>query len=438
MEVMNTSLKNYIISERDRAGNAHASIAKARKACKEIFEAKGFPSKKDEEWKYTSLRSVLAAAYNNGLERKQPEVEDLAPYILLNEASRIVFVDGVYSEELSDIVPENGVAIQTLKSALNEGNPLVLEHFAAIADTQDAMTALNIAVAEEGVIVDVSKNTLAERALELLYISTGDNFSQLHNIIVIGDNAAMKVVESHVNLGEEKVFSNHLTEVKVGENAQYRHYKLQNDKDSAALVDNTYVDQHRYSKAVVDTFSFNGELIRNNLNFYLKGQYSEANMYGITFLDGDQHVDNHTLVDHIAPHCDSNELFKGIYDGNSVGVFNGKVMVRQEAQKTNGFQANNNILLSDTAKINTKPQLEIFADDVRCSHGCTIGQLDEDGMFYLQSRGIPRKEAKAMLMYAFSNEALDNVEIPELRKKLNGLIAAKLGVELDFELELED
>ena len=200
------------------------------------------------------------------------------------------------------------------------------------------------------------------------------------------------------------------------------------------MIDNTFVNQKDQSLAKVHTFSFGGKLTRNNLNFYQNGERIDSTMKGITIIGDRQHVDHNTLVHHIEPNCESHQDYKGIYDANSTGVFNGKVVVEKLAQKTNAFQANNNILISDKAMINTKPQLEIFADDVRCTHGCTIGQLDESAMFYLRSRGIPEKEARVLLMFAFSNNVLDSVKIPEIKQRITKLIAQKLGVNIGFDL----
>ena len=203
---------------------------------------------------------------------------------------------------------------------------------------------------------------------------------------------------------------------------------------SASLIDSTYIKQERDSVCSVHTFSFGGKLTRNNLNFYQYGEHCDSILNGITILEDRQHVDHNTLVYHTAPNCESHQDYKGIFDDQSTGVFNGKVYVEKEAQKLDAFQQNNNILISDKATINSKPQLEIFADDVKCSHGCTIGQLDEDALFYLRSRGIGKKEARALLMYAFANNVLESVKIPELKKRINLLIAKKIGVSLGFNL----
>ena len=203
---------------------------------------------------------------------------------------------------------------------------------------------------------------------------------------------------------------------------------------TTSLIDNTYISQQRNSNVRVHTFSLGGKLTRNNLNFYHKGERCNSTLKGITLLEDKQHVDHYTLVDHASPHCESHQDYKGVFSEGSKGVFNGKIHVDQLAQKTNAFQQNNNILIDDKATVNTKPQLEIFADDVKCSHGCTVGQLDEETLFYLQSRGIPRKEAKALMTYAFANNVLESVELPILKNRINILIAKKLGVNLGFDL----
>ena len=225
-----------------------------------------------------------------------------------------------------------------------------------------------------------------------------------------------------------------MTEIFAAKDAIVDYYKVQNDRESASLIDNTYIDQKGNSHVSVHTFSFGGKLTRNNLNFYQDGEHIQSTLKGVTILVEKQHVDHHTLVHHQQPNCESHQDYKGIFGQRSTGVFNGKIIVDKIAQKTNAFQQNNNLLISDKSTVNTKPQLEIFADDVRCSHGCTIGQLDKDALFYLQARGIPKKEASALLMYAFANNVLESVRIPEVKERINKLIAKKLGVRLGFEL----
>jgi len=234
------------------------------------------------------------------------------------------------------------------------------------------------------------------------------------------------------SLTKNPVLTNVVTEVFASKRAIVDYYKIQNNVASASLIDNTYLVQEHESDCNVHTFSFGGKLTRNNLNFYQHGERCNSTLKGITILEGKQHVDHNTLVHHIAPNCESHQDYKGVFGDISTGVFNGRVIVEKDAQKTDAFQQNNNILVDDGATINAKPQLEIFADDVKCSHGCTIGQLDEEALFYMRSRGIAKKEARALLMYAFANTVLESVKIPSLKKRINTLIADKIGVNLGF------
>ena len=227
---------------------------------------------------------------------------------------------------------------------------------------------------------------------------------------------------------------NSVSEIYCNVRSVVKHYKIQNDKTNASLIDNTFVSQERNSDYSLHTFSLGGELTRNNLSIIQNGERIESTINGITIIGANQHVDHNTLIHHKKPNCNSYQDYKGIFGDNSVGVFNGQVMVEKEAQKTNAFQANNNVLTSDKATINTKPQLEIFADDVKCSHGCTVGQLDQNSLFYLRSRGIPEKEATALLMYGFANKVLGSVGIPQVKTRINQIIAKKLGVKIGFDI----
>ena len=276
-----------------------------------------------------------------------------------------------------------------------------------------------------------------EKPIQIINFTTGSEAAtmlQPRNLIVVGENSQVQIIERHQSLTSNPVLSNVVTEIFADKASNVDYYKIQNDEITASLVDNSYIEQQSNSVVSVHTFSFGGNITRNNLNFYQKGEHIDSILKGITIIEGKQHVDHHTLVHHITPNCESHQDYKGIYDERSTGVFNGKVIVEKEAQKTNAFQANNNILISDKASINTKPQLEIFADDVRCSHGCTIGQLDESALFYLRSRGIPLKEARALLMYAFANTVLESVKIPQLKERITKQIASKLGVNVGFAL----
>ncbi|NNL02940.1 MAG: Fe-S cluster assembly protein SufD [Eudoraea sp.] len=404
------------------------------------FELKGFPNRKEEAWKYTSLNSLQKIDFSifpkkiNALEYK-----DVKRYFLHEiDTYKIVFIDGVYSSFLSETT-HDGVDICLMSAALSKPmyKQIIDVYFNKVASKEESITTLNTAFSKEGAYIYIPKNKIPKKPIEILHFATGNEASLLlqpRNLIIAEENAELQIIERHQSLTSNEVLTNSVTEIFAAKNAIVDYYKVQNDVENASLIDNTYISQKSNSVVKVHTFSFGGKLTRNNLNYYQNGEYIDSTMKGVTILGEKQHVDHHTLVHHKEPNCESHQDYKGIYGAKSVGVFNGKIIVDKIAQKTNAFQQNNNILISDKATINTKPQLEIFADDVKCSHGCTIGQLDEEALFYLQTRGIPKKEAAALLMYAFANNVLESVRIPELKLRINRLIAEKLGVQLGFDL----
>jgi Fe-S cluster assembly protein SufD len=404
------------------------------------FEIKGFPGKKEEAWKYTSLSNLLKVDFSIfPKEENELEYRDVKKYFLHEiDTYKIVFIDGIYSSYLSETT-HDGVDICLMSAALTKPmyKPVLDVYFNKVASREESLTTLNTAFCREGAYIYIPKNKAPKKPVEILHFATGNEASLLlqpRSLIVVEENAELQVIERHQSLTANEVFTNSVTEIFAARHATVDYYKVQNNSESASLIDNTYISQKDNSNVKVHTFSFGGKLTRNNLNFYQNGQHVDSTLKGVSILGAKQHVDHHTLVHHQQPNCESHQDYKGIYGENSTGVFNGKIIVDRIAQKTNAFQQNNNILISDKATINTKPQLEIFADDVKCSHGCTIGQLDDEALFYLQSRGIPKKEAAALLMYAFANNVLESVRIPELKKRINKLIANKLGVQLGFDL----
>ncbi len=431
-------LSSFIAFESTLNGQAKSPIHKVRTKALEVFEEKGFPTKRNEEWKYTNLKPILKHDYKL-LSHPESDIEfkDVKRYFLHDtDTYKIVFVDGVFSSWLSRTT-HDGYDICTFASAIEKYTHIVNKYFNKAASKEDSLTALNTAFAREGAFINIPSNTIVEKPIEILFFSTNSDSEMMtmpRNLVVVGENSQVQIIERHQSLHGNNVLTNIVTEIFAEERSHISYYKVQNDEYTASLIDNTYVDQKAKSHCTVDTFSLGGKFTRNNLNFNLAGEHCECHMDGITIIEDDQLVDHHTRIDHKVPNCQSNELYKGIYDDKAKGIFNGMVMVHPDAQKTNAFQQNNNILLTDTASIDTKPQLEIYADDVKCSHGCTVGQLDDDALFYMRSRGIAEKEAKAMLMYAFSHDALKNVRIASLRSKLNLVIAKKLGVDLDFGL----
>ncbi|MGB1971124.1 MAG: Fe-S cluster assembly protein SufD [Flavobacteriaceae bacterium] len=438
MELKEKMLSSFMVLEQSL--DLNAPVHDIRSESLKTFEEKGFPTKKDEAWKYTSLAKALKKNYSVFPKKEVSlELKDVKKYFLYEiDSYKVVFIDGVYSPFLSDTT-HDGIDVCLLSAALTKPKyqDVIKKYFNQTAEKEDSLTALNTSFAKEGAYVFVPKSVVAEKPIQILHFSTGkqgDALLQPRSLIVAEENAQVQIIERHQSLGDHAILTNAVTEIFAEKSAQIDYYKIQNDRTEATLIDNTYIAQQGQSDVKVHTFSFGGKLTRNNLNFYHKGERINSTMKGITIIEDRQHVDHYTLVNHAQPNCESHQDYKGIYADKAVGVFNGKIYVDEIAQKTNAFQQNNNILLDDKATINTKPQLEIFADDVKCSHGCTIGQLDEDALFYLRSRGIPKKEAKGLLTYAFANNVLESVAIPALKVRINKLIATKLGVDLGHDL----
>ena len=366
------------------------------------------------------------------------EFKDIKKYLIDDiDSYKIIFVDGKYSSHLSDTTHE-GMDICILSAALSQSKyELLVENYFNKIANDDGITSLNTAFSSEGAFIHIPKNKFVDKPIQIIHFSTGNESSlmfQPRNLIIVDENSQVQIIERHQSLSENKVFTNSVTEIYADKKSIIDYYKIQNDNLQASLIDNTYVDQQRNSSFTMHTFSFGNELVRNNLNISQNDQFIETTIKGVTIIGNKQHVDHNTLINHNKPNCNSHQDYKGIYDDKSTGVFNGQVMVKKVAQKTNAFQSNNNVLLSDQATINAKPQLEIYADDVKCSHGCTVGQLDKNALFYLKSRGIPEKEATALLMYGFANNILESVKIPEIKTRINHIIANKLGVKIGFNL----
>lgn len=437
MELKEKIVSSYLAFENGL--NINSDVHEIRSKALKNFEKLGFPTKKLEAWKYTSLNSVLKQDYSL-FPNKETSIElaDVKKYFIHDiDTFKIVFIDGKYSSFLSDTTHDD-MDICLLSSALEKPKyKAVIENYFNKVAKEDNLTSLNTAFANEGAYIYIPKNVEVEKPIQIINFTTGSETAtmlQPRNLIVAEQNAHVQIIERHQSLNNNPVLTNSVTEIFTDRYANVDYYKIQNDNINASLIDNTYIEQQSNSICSVHTFSFGGNITRNNLNFYQKGQHIDSILKGITIIEGKQHIDHHTLVHHIEPNCESHQDYKGIYDERSTAVFNGKVIVEKEAQKTNAYQQNNNVLVSDKATINAKPQLEIFADDVKCSHGCTIGQLDDQALFYMQQRGIPKKEAKALLMYAFANTVLESVRIPEVKQRITKLIASKLGVDIGFDL----
>jgi Fe-S cluster assembly protein SufD len=437
MELKEKILSSYVAFE--NGININSDIHEIRTEALENFEKLGFPTKKLEAWKYTSLNTILKNDYSLFLNKDASvDLADVKKYFIHDiDSYKIVFIDGKYSSFLS-ATTHDAIDVCLMSVAFTKPKyKVVIENYFNKVAKQDNLTSLNTAFATEGAYIHIPRNVELEKPIQIINFTTGSEAAtmvQPRNLIVVEENAHVQIIERHQSLTSNAVLSNVVTEVFADRYATVDYYKIQNDQENASLVDNTFIDQKSNSVVSMHTFSFGGNITRNNLNFYQNGEHIDSILKGITIIEGKQHVDHHTLVHHIEPNCESHQDYKGIFDERSTGVFNGKIIVNKEAQKTNAYQQNNNVLISDKATINAKPQLEIFANDVKCSHGCTIGQLDSDALFYMQQRGIPMKEGKALLMYAFANTVLESVKIPEVKSRITKLIANKLGVNIGFDL----
>ncbi len=437
MELKDKIVSSYVAFENGL--DINSDVHEIRTNALENFEKIGFPSKKLEAWKYTSLKNVLKNDFSI-FPNKDVTVElaEVKKYFIHDiDTYKIVFIDGKYNSFLSETTHDT-IDVCLMSTALTKSKyKAVIENYFNKIAKQDNLTSLNTAFVNEGAYIHIPRNIEVEKPIQIINFTTGSEdamMTQPRNLIVVDENSHVQIIERHQSLTSNTVLSNVVSEIYSAKNSTVDIYKIQNDDLNASLVDNTYIDQKSNSVVSVHTFSFGGNITRNNLNFYQNGEHIDSILKGITIIEGKQHVDHHTLVHHIEPNCESHQDYKGIYDERSTGVFNGKVIVNKEAQKTNAYQKNNNVLMSDRATINAKPQLEIFADDVKCSHGCTIGQLDDDALFYMQQRGIPQKEGRGLLMFAFANTVLESVRIPEVKTRITKLIAHKLGVNIGFDL----
>ena len=439
-QIDNTLIQNiaqrFSSFESNLNGQSKTTIHEVRKSALAQVQKLGFPSTKHEEWKYTNRKNILNRDYISPISyTATANFRDKILQLENLEDNLLIFVNGCYVKELSHInLDETQIIVEPFAEACKKYPALVEKHFAKYADTEkDSLVAFNTAFAQQGVFIHVKANAKIETPIFVQYItdtSLTNILSTPRNLIIAEKNSSAILVEKYRSFGTLSGFTTAVTEIVVEANAEIDHYKLQNDTISVSSINHTQVLQARDSRYTNTTITLNGETVRNNLHVVINGENCEANMNGLYAPTGKTHIDNHTLADHQKPHSVSNELYKGLLDGNSSGVFNGKIYVRQDAQKTNAFQSNKNILLSPNAVVNTKPQLEIWADDVKCSHGCTTGALDEEPMFYLRARGIPETEARALLMFAFAEDVLSRIKIPSLRSYVEKVIAERLKVEV--------
>jgi len=397
-----------------------------------FFEKTGLPAAKQEEYRFTPITKNLEKNFSWDIKLSTSSINTIDEFLIPNlDANILVFVNGSFSASLSKIIsPESEVKIRTFSEAFKTDGAALAPYFDKVLNPEsDPFAAMNSALWQDGLFIHVPADTNVSKPVFILHLNDSINnqvISQTKILGVVEKGSQLSVVEKFDSIGANSVFHNFSEEWIVKEKSHLEYCKIQNDAGKSYQVANTVIHQSDSSLLNTFTLTLNGQLVRNNLGIIIDGENCESHFYGLYLLNGNTLGDNHTVVDHKKPNSFSNEMYKGIMDGNSKGIFNGKIFVRPHAQKTNAFQSNRNILVSDSATVNTKPQLEIWADDVKCSHGCTSGQLDEEALFYLRSRGIAEPIAKAMLLYAFASEVLTPIKNETLKSYLDTLIAERL------------
>ena len=392
----------------------------------------GMPTGKSEEYRFTPITKIIEKHFTWKNDVASSSIQSINEFLIPGlDANVLVFINGSYSKAFSKIIsPEIQVKIKTLWEAFQSDKEIVNKYFDKLVNSEvDPFAAMNAAFWQEGIFINVPENTVVEKPFFILHLNDSSHSQVIAHtrlLIIVGKESQLTVIEKFDSIGSNPVFHTFSEEFVIKENAQLEYCKIQNDQGNSYQVANTLIHQENSSKVNTFTLTLNGQLVRNNFGITIDGEKCESHFYGLYLLNGNTIADNHTVVDHKKPNSFSNEMYKGIMDDSSKGVFNGKIFVRPHAQKTNAFQSNRNILISETATINTKPQLEIWADDVKCSHGCTTGQLDEEAVFYLQSRGISQSTAKAMLLYAFAGEVLEPIKNDKLKEYLDQLISERL------------
>lgn len=427
-------ISHFEAFEKNLNGQASSKIHALRKAAIARFAEIGFPTTRNEEWKYTDISPLIDTEFIPVLRFRADGIttNDISRLPLSNiSPGRLVFVNGHFSKELSVLssLPE-GVKAGGLAAAIQRGSEFVAQHLTRYARYEEnAFTALSTAFLQDGAYIVVPDGTIVSDPIHLLFVSTdleSEFVSYPRNLIVLGKNSEASIVETYIGLARKPYFTNAVTEIALGENAVLEHEKIQLEGERAFHMAAIHVHQERNSHYTSNSISFGGKLVRNTIAPVLDGEGAEATLNGLYLGTGDQLIDNHTTIDHAKPHCPSHELYKGILAGKSRGVFNGKIIVRKDAQKTDAKQTNKNLILSAGATIDTKPQLEIFANDVKCTHGATIGQLDDEALFYMRSRGVGLDQARNMLIHAFASDVVDRIRIESMRDALQTMLRDRL------------
>jgi len=419
--------------ERGPAATKPAWLYSVRKAGIAHFADAGFPTTHDEEWRYTNVGPIAKLPFHPVLTRPAlPGLKEVEKFFIPDlKGSRLVFVDGHFAPELSAIAGK--ITSRSLKEAIEAGETLPERHLGQHARCQEnPFVALNTAFFTDGAFIHVRDGKHGDQTIHLLFVSHArepGSVASVRNLIVAEANSRCHVIEQYVSLADAPVLTNSVTEIVVGDGASVEHCKWQAESLSAFHIATVQVRQERSSRLTQHSISTGARIARNDIRLVLGGEGIESILNGLYLGVGDQLVDHHTVVDHAKPRCASHEFYNGILDGKSKGVFNGKIFVREDAQKTDAKQTSRNLLLSGDATIDTKPQLEIFADDVKCTHGATVGQLNEEEIFYLRSRGIGADNARRMLIHAFASDVINRIAIEPLRLELEKLMSERLDHE---------
>lgn len=433
---MTSFLESFDQIQKGFGGNGQSRLNAVRQDAFARFSQLGFPTPDDEDWKFTNVAPIAETEFKPAIDgRAQVEARDLEAFLFPGlETYRLVFVNGRYVPRLSSVreLPA-GTKVMSLSEALSKERELIESHLARYADYQrDAFSALNTAFIVDGAFVYVPRGVILDKPVHLLYVASssgGPVLTHPRNLIVAAEETQSTVVEHYVSLTDDVYFSNALTEVVVGENGVLSHYLVEQENMNAFSVSTLRVQQARNSDVTSHSALLGGSLVRNNVHPVLNGEGAHCLINGL-FMPGDrQHMDNFMYVEHASPHCDSRQFYNGILDGTARGVFSGRIIVHKDAQKTDAKQTNKNVLLSETAQIDSKPQLEIYADDVKCTHGATIGQVNENAIFYLRSRGVPENEARALLLFGFAGECLERMKLEPVRRYLERSVAQWLSQE---------
>lgn len=395
------------------------------------FQKMGIPSTRHEEWKYTNIKTALSKDLKLAAHSKKSTLDKYNKFEQI-KATKLVFVNGFFDAEQSEIIAQEGLTTGSLKEYSESGNESFQIYFGkAIDNTSENFAALNTAFAQDGAFIHLKKNTLLEFPVFIIHLYTADVaeiFVQSRNLIIAEQGSAIQLVEDFQNQSSS-YFGNHVSEVFAAANANVECTTLQLQNQGATAINFIEAELEKDAVFQCNTFTFEGKLIRNNVHAVLKGENAEASLNGLFFGKESNLIDNHILIDHTVPNCNSYQIYKGMLDDESTGVFNGKIFVKKDAQKTNAYQSSKAILISEGASMNSKPQLEIFADDVKCSHGAAIGQISKNEIFYFKSRGISEQEAQNILTYAFANEVIGKVKFPELRAYLDYELKERLKID---------